>query len=208
MWWCPCVWNRETSLAVVASFFNDFLLLTEKVWLYSSIFPKLFILILKQIGISSLKNRKHIQKRQNPRCTHNSPFPITLPDKKIFIFFTHILGCASSLTRSYHSATGNHHLLTGEGLSSVQTLLTIHRQSLKNSSPDCCVSLQKGPVFYFIWLNVHCFLSFPKMFETSKQVRRGTDLSAVESCEQLQNPNQYLKWTMIWKFAWLKTCSH
>lgn len=37
------------------------------------------------------------------------------------------------------------------------------------------------------------------MFESSKQTGIGDDLSAVGSCEQLQNPSQYLQSTLWWE---------
>jgi len=44
-------------------------LLTEKVRLYSSLYPKLLILILEQMDIISSKNEKHGQKGRKS-CTH------------------------------------------------------------------------------------------------------------------------------------------
>ena len=153
--------------------------------------------------------RSMARKGENPVHTYTVSIASYVVRPHLFIiFFAYILGCVSSPARSHYSAMCNHHLLMGTGLPSVQNHHTgICRQSLKRySPPDCCITWQKGPVFYFLWLSIGDFLPFPKMFGSSKQIRVGTDLSAVGSCEQLQNPSQHFQRVLWWENLCVLIC--
>lgn len=192
----------ETSLAIVPSCLNAFLQTLnwegEIVFLHLS---QTAHTCLKMTDIISLKNEKHSHDERKSCANTNSPLPNTLPDNNhIFFVFSHtflvvFLRLLCPTTQLHAITTFLWEWVYPAFRPFAQEFVINHWRVILLQT----IALQKGLFFHFIRLNIYCFLPSPKMFESSKQIRIGTDLSAVGSCEQLQNLSQHLQWTLWWE---------